>query len=107
MKNFDLTNITPFRAVHVGEYIIDELVARNMSQRELALLTGIAAPILNDIIKGKRNITAEQSILVGRALNINDDFFYEIQKQYDLDKARLSKKVLNQSILLEKRIVTQ
>mgnify|MGYP005611644017 CR=1 FL=1 len=36
-----------------------------------------------------------------------DDFFYEIQKQYDLDKARLSKKVLNQSFLLESRITAQ
>lgn len=107
MKNFDLTNITPFKAVHVGEYIIDELIARNMSQKELSLLTGIAAPIINDIIKTKRNITAEQSILIGRALNISDDFFYEIQKKYDLDKARLSKKVMNQSVLLEKRIAIQ
>ena len=107
MKNFDLNNIVPFKAIHVGEYIKDELLARRMSQKELSLLTGIAAPILNDIIKAKRNITAEQSILIGRALEINDDFFYEIQKQYDLDKARLSKKVLNQSFLLESRITAQ
>ena len=107
MKNFDLNNITPFKAIHVGEYIKDELDARKMSQKELSLLTGIAAPILNDIIKSKRNITAEQSILIGRALCIDDDFFYEIQKQYDLDRARLSKKVMNQKLLLENRTFNQ
>ncbi len=107
MKNFDLNDITTFRSVHVGEYIKDELSARKMSQKELSVLTGIAAPILNDIIKAKRNITAEQSILIGRALDINDDFFYEIQKQYDLNKARQSEKVMNQTLLLENRTFNQ
>lgn len=97
MARFDLSQITPFRAVPVGEYIKDELDAREMKQKELANLTGIQPSILNDIIKGRRDLTAEQSILIGHALEINDDFFYDLQKQYDLDKARISERVAQQS----------
>lgn len=97
MATIDLNNCTPFKAVHIGEYLKDELKARRMKQSVLSSLTSIPAPILNDIIKGKRDITAEQSILIGRALDIDDSFFYNLQKQYDLDKARLSKRVAEQS----------
>lgn len=97
MATIDLNNCTPFKAVHVGEYLKDELKAREMKQSTLSSLTGIPAPILNDIIKGKRDITAGQSVLIGKALDIEDDFFYSIQKQYDVDKARISKRVAEQS----------
>lgn len=97
MAIINLNNCTPFEAVHVGEYLKDELKERGMKQSTLSSLTNIPAPILNDIIKGKRDITAEQSVLIGNALNIDDGFFYNLQKQYDLDKARLSKRVAEQS----------
>jgi len=97
MAHFDFSTTTPFKAIHVGEYIKDELNARGMQQKELAKLTGIQAPILNDIIKGKRDLTAEHSVLIGNALGINDDFYYDLQKQYDMDKARLSERVAQQA----------
>ena len=97
MTKIDLNNITPFMAVHAGEYLKDELAAREITQKQLAVLTGIQAPIINDIIKGKRDVTAEQSILIGRALEIDDTFFLDMQKQYDIDRARISKRVAEQS----------
>lgn len=97
MANFDFSEATPFMAIHVGEYIKDELDARGMQQKELAKLTGIQTSVLNDIIKGKRDLTAEHSVLVGNALGINDDFFYDLQKQYDMDRARLSERVAHQA----------
>jgi HTH-type transcriptional regulator / antitoxin HigA len=97
MATIDLNDCTPFKAVHVGEYLKDELKAKGMKQSVLSSLTGIPAPILNDIIKGKRDITAEQSILIGQALAIDGGFFYNLQQQYDLDKARISQRVAEQS----------
>lgn len=97
MAHFDFSETTPFKAIHVGEYIKDELDARGMQQKELAKMTGIQASVLNDIIKGKRDLTAEHSVLIGNALGINDDFYYDIQKQYDMDRARLSERVAQQA----------
>lgn len=97
MAHFDFSEATPFKAIHVGEYIKDELDARGMQQKELAKMTGIQASVLNDIIKGKRDLTAEHSVLIGKSLGINDDFFYDLQKQYDMDRARLSERVAQQA----------
>lgn len=97
MAHFDFSEVTPFKAIHVGEYIKDELDARGMLQKELAKMTGIQTSVLNDIIKGKRDLTAEHSVLIGNALGINDDFFYDLQKQYDMDRARLSERVAQQA----------
>ena len=81
MATIDLNDCTPFKTVHVGEYLKDELKARNIKKSTLSALTSIPAPILNDIIKGKRDITTEQSVLIGKALDIDDAFFYNLQKQ--------------------------
>lgn len=96
MTKLDLNNITPYMAVHAGEFLKDELAARKITQKQLATLTGIQAPIINDIIKGKRGVTAEQSILIGRALEIDDTFFFDMQKQYEIDKEKISKRVAKQ-----------
>lgn len=101
MTKFDLNNITPYIAVHAGEFLKDELVARKITQKQLAILTGIQPPIINDIIKGKRDVTAEQSILIGRALEIDDSFFFDMQKQYEIDQARISRRVAEQSAAMD------
>ncbi len=84
------------KAPHVGAYIKAELDAKGMRQKELAKLTGIQTSTLNDIIKGRRDITAEQSILIGHALDLTDNYFYNLQQQYDMDKARESERVTMQ-----------
>ena len=101
MARFDLNGVTPYMAVHAGEFLKDELIAREITQKQLASLTGIQAPIINDIIKGKRDVTAEQSILIGRALEIDDTFFFDMQKQYEIDKAKISKRVAEQSAAMD------
>ncbi len=93
MSTFNLSSATPFVAIHAGEFLRDELDARGMTQKELSDLTGIHSSTLNEIIKGKRGITAEQSSLIGVALGIEDDFFFRLQFQYEMDKTRLSEKV--------------
>lgn len=92
MATYDLTNITPFRAVHVGEILKTELQARQIKQCELAKDTGIQTSTLSAIIHGKRNITAEQSIHIGRVLNIPEDFCYRVQTKYDLDCVRIAER---------------
>lgn len=97
----------PFEATHVGEFIKDELDARGMKQSELSHLTGIQRSILCDIIKGKRGITPEMSLLFERALDIPAYVFMNAQNKYDLDKARISERVKEQTKAMEKwRIIT-
>lgn len=78
--------LVPFVAIHAGEYLNDELHARQMSQAELAHLTGINDSVLSDIISGKQEMTLEYSCLIGKALGLNENFFYKLQEEYNLDR---------------------
>ncbi|MBR7156763.1 MAG: HigA family addiction module antidote protein [Bacteroidales bacterium] len=101
MSRIDLSRVIPFKAVHVGEVIKDELKARGMKQSELAGLTGIQRPILNDIIKGKRSLTPEMAILVEEAMGVPAEMLMRFQTAYELDCARISERVIKQKQYLE------
>lgn len=91
MPTFNFNSATPFEAIHVGEYINDDLTAMGLTQKELSLRTGIPAPHINQIIKGKRRITAEQSIAIAQIMGYEESLLYLLQAQYDIDKAKLAK----------------
>lgn len=96
MSKICLNEVVPYRAVHVGEFIKDELHARGMKQSELAGLSGIQRPILNDIIKGKRAITPQMAILIEGAMDIPAKILMDFQVEYELDCARISERVVKQ-----------
>ena len=56
---------------------------------------------LNEIIKGKRTITADFAILLEKALEIPADFWMRFQTQYDIDKAKLKEKNIRKIELIE------
>lgn len=101
MTKMNLNNAVPFEATHVGEVIKDELAARDMKQSELAELTGIQKPILNDIIKGKRALTPEMALLLEKALDVPAQFLMNVQTNYELDCARISERVVEQTKMME------
>ena len=101
MPTYSFNNATPFEAIHVGEYISDDLAAMGMTQKELSQRTGIPAPHINQIIKGKRRITAEQSIAIAQIMGYEDALLYMLQAQHDIDKAKLAKQNDVKSSLLK------
>lgn len=78
------TNNTPFRAVHPAEIIKDEIKARSMTQKELAVRMGMQAPNVTRLLKGE-NITASIAQKLEDALGIPADFWMRLQTQYDRD----------------------
>jgi HTH-type transcriptional regulator/antitoxin HigA len=67
-----------------GQFIQEELDARGWAQRDLAFILGIEETALNKIIKGKTGISIEMSKSLGTAFNVDNDFFSNLQKSYDL-----------------------
>ena len=94
-------NIIPFEATHPGFVILDEISARNISQKELAHELGVLPTFLNEILKGKRAITADFAILLEKSLGISADYWMKFQSQYDIDKARLKEKNVRKIELIE------
>lgn len=80
--------IPPF-ALPPGEFIANELKARGMTQRELSELTEINLSVLNEIIKGKKSISAENATLFEKVLNISSELLLRAQNIYELDLAAI------------------
>ena len=86
-------NILPFKATHPGILIKDELDARpELKQKDLAVELGVKASFLNEIIKGKRPVTANLAILLEKIFKIPADYWMKFQSQYEIDKARIKEK---------------
>ena len=82
--------LTPFVATHPGEMIKDELKERSMTQKQLALATGIKPSVLSETINGKRSVSLSVAVALEKALNIPADIWMNIQTQHDLDAANIA-----------------
>ena len=92
MMTYNLSEAKPFIAIPVGEYILDELKARKMTQKELAAALGVPASRVNEAIKGKRPLSATLALRVEEVIGIPAHILLSLQSQYELDKARLKAK---------------
>ncbi len=86
-------NLIPVQATHPGILIKDEIKAiPDLNQRILAKELGVKPSFLNEIIKGKRPVTADIAILLEKVLGISADYWMKFQSQYEIDKARVKNK---------------
>lgn len=72
-----------------GQYIEALLEARGWTQRVLAIILGIDETGLNKIVSAKRQVDAGTALLLGEVFSVPAEHFLELQKQYDLAKARI------------------
>ena len=93
-------NLIPFKAIHPGEIIKDELEAIDMTQKELAILLGVKSSYINEIIKGKRNITAEIAVLLEKVFKIPAIHWMSYQSQYDIDLQRIKERNIKRASLI-------
>lgn len=62
-----------------------------LSQAELSERTGIPRSTINEIIKGKRPISAETAFALGTFFGMSPQFWANLQSQYDLRRVELEK----------------
>jgi len=79
--------------LHPGIVLGDELLARNIPQKEFAELLDMRAPHLNELIKGKRHISALLALKLEQQLGISAGFWMRLQVEYDLKIAKKQLKV--------------
>ena len=76
-------------AVHPGEYLVEELDAREISQRELARRMERPLKTVSAIARGTKSVTAETALDLERVLEgIPAEFWVNLQSRYDLTVAR-------------------
>ena len=76
--------------IHPGEYLSEELlIPLGISQTRLASDLGVPFRRVHEIIRGKRGITAETALLLGRYFGMSPEFWLNYQTRYDLEVAAL------------------
>jgi len=73
---------------HPGEVLLEEfLKPMGLSQNRLALDIGVHARRINEIVLGKRRITADTTLRLARYFGTSAQFWLGLQTDYDLDEA--------------------
>ena len=72
--------------LHPGEVLFEEfLKPLNISQNQLGRDLGVSARRINEIIHGKRSITADTALRLARHFGNSPQFWLGLQMDYDLD----------------------
>jgi addiction module HigA family antidote len=75
--------------IHPGEVLFEEfLKPLDISQNKLARAMGVPPRRINEIVHGKRAVTADTAIRLARALSMSEQFWMGLQADYDLEEAR-------------------
>ncbi len=74
--------------IHPGEHLEEILEELGVSQYRLAKAIGVPPIRINEIVHGRRAVTADTALRVGRALGMTPEFWLNLQRMYDLDVAR-------------------
>lgn len=82
-----ITGISHDLLIHPGETIGDILVERDISQAELAAITGVSAAYVCNVISGKKDISAKFAVALEYALGISKSFWINLQANYDAELA--------------------
>ncbi len=78
--------------IHPGEILRDDvLVPLEMSVNQLAKALAVDAARLNEIVRGRRGITADTALRLARYLGSSPEFWLNLQKDYELRVARQAK----------------
>ena len=73
--------------VHPGVYLKELLDELNLSQYRLARELGVPAMRINHLVKGRRPLTAELALRLGRYFGQSPRYWMNLQSRYDMDVA--------------------
>ncbi len=69
---------------HPGRLLKRELKARALSANRLAIDMGVPSGRITDILNGRRAITADTAVRLGKYFSNNAKFWLGLQTQYDI-----------------------
>ncbi len=88
--------------IHPGEILLEEFMGPlGLSQYRVAKDIGVHPRRINEIVHGKRSITADTALRLSRYFGTSERFWLNLQARYDLEveKDRLGER-LNQEVLV-------
>jgi len=80
--------IRPARAIAPGRIILRELETRGWSQNDLAAIMGRPEQVISEIVRAKKQITAETARQLAKSFGTSPDFWLNLEMQYQLHQAK-------------------
>lgn len=77
-------------AIHPGEFLAELLAELRLSQVALARVIGVSPMRISHVVRGTRPVTAELSLLLGRAFGQSPQYWLNLQARFDLTTAEAS-----------------
>ena len=75
-------------AIHPGEFLADELEEIGITPTELSRRINVPPNRVSQIIRGLRDVTADTALRLGQFFGTGPELWMNLQKAYDLDKAK-------------------
>jgi antitoxin HigA-1 len=77
------------RNIHLGEILLEELLTpMNISQNALARSISVPPRRINEIVLGKRSVSADTALRLARVFGASESFWTGLQADYDIELAR-------------------
>lgn len=83
-----MNKVAKLSPTHPGKVLLEEfLKPMGLTRNRLALDIGVPTQRINEIVLGKRRITADTALRLGRYFGMSPQFWLGLQMDYDLDVA--------------------
>ena len=81
--------MTTLAPIHPGEVLLEEFIGPlDVTQHHVAVAVGVPPRRINEIVHGKRRITADTALRLARYFGTTDRFWLNLQTRYDLEVER-------------------
>lgn len=74
--------------IHPGLVLQEEIEDRGINQSQLAAHIGVLPKTINEIINGKRGISAEMAVKLSRSLGASPQFWMNLQTNWELSQIK-------------------
>jgi addiction module HigA family antidote len=84
-----VTTATTMPPIHPGEVLMEDyLEPLGITQHRLAIAIGVPPRRINEIVHGKRRVTADTALRMARYFGTSERFWMNLQGRYDLEVER-------------------
>ena len=85
LRSLTTAKIAP---IHPGEVLMEDFIEGfGITQHKLAVAIGVPSRRINEIVHGKRGITADTAMRLSRYFGTTPGFWMNLQMRYELDRA--------------------
>ena len=78
-----------YSPIHPGEILVEEFIEPfGITQHRLSVAIGVPPRRINEIVHGKRAITADTALRLGKYFGLDPQFWLNLQSRYEIELAQ-------------------